>query len=352
MKIAAGNLARAVRHALLGCAAAGCAAAGSVAPATAQPPQAAVPKDDRPEEAEPAARDPLWSRRHSVGASLPFTSSTNVVGAANQTSIGMDFFFDTHVTYREQQNSLDGVFEVEGGFLKLNPEGATAPPVQKTRDRIRADLFYTRLLRPNAGPYVRFGLLTNAAPSNVLFTEATDVSVLRPGGARSFLSIPANGGFRTGGAFAPLLWREGFGVNARLLGSRTLTLDWRGGFGLRQNRYRGALFLDDDPATAALEYREAASFNQEGVEMTVVAAAHVRFLILNTHLDLFGDVGDFNPTIDWRSTIGWRLTGGLSIDYKADLLRLPQVRPESQLTQTVLLRYSFGSPPDDPAPEP
>ena len=50
-----------------------------------------------------------------------------------------------------------------------------------------------------------------------------------------------------------------------------------------------------------------------------------------------------DPTIDWRNTISWRLTDGLSIDYIVDLLRLPRVRAENQVSQSVLLRFSFGS---------
>ena len=161
--------------------------------------------------------------------------------------------------------------------------------------------------------------------------------------------------FRIGEAFSPHLWRQGAGVNVGMLRSRTIRLDWRAGIGFRQNRFRGALFLDDDPTTASLDYNEAASFNESGVEMTVVATTRYRFLLVNTNFDLFGSLlgqtgtglrnpeDDQNATIDWRNTLSWRLTNDLSVDYNVDLLRLPQVRPENQVTQTVLIRYSFGS---------
>ena len=309
----------------------------------------------RPEEIGIVTEAAPWSRIYSIGVSLPYSSTTNVVGAPNQTSVAVDVFLDAYLTYQRRQDFLSGVFEVEQGVLKISPEGSPPPPLQKTRDRVRADLFYTRFVSPRIGPYARFGLLTNARASSSLVTEDMVVAVRRIDGSRDALAVPANSNFRTGDAFSPHLWREGAGVNARLLRRRELRLDWRGGVGLRQNRFNRALFLDDDPLTPELEYREASSFNEGGVEMTLVATARLRLLLLNSNFDLFGNIfggsGDgfmettdeLHATIDWRNTVSFRLTSDLSIDYRLDLLRLPQVRPENQVTQSVLIRYSFGS---------
>ena len=296
-----------------------------------------------PEELGLVAEASPWNRRYSVAVTLPFASSRNVVGATNQTSIGMEAFFDTYVTYQRGGNFLSGIFEIEEGFLRLDPEGTAAQPVQKTRDRIRADVFYSRFLRPRLGPYARFGLLMTAAPSEALFTEDGKVLIRRLDGRVDDLFVPANSVLETSGAFAPVLLRQGAGLNARVVRTRSLTIDLRTGFGLRQNRFNEALFLDDNPASDPLEYREAPNFDQQGVEATMVASARYRFLLLNTNLDLFGGFRALDPTIDWRNTVSWRLTEGLSMDYIVDLLRLPRVRAENQITQSVLLRYSFGS---------
>ena len=296
-----------------------------------------------PEElGEVTEANPL-NQRYSIGVSLPFASTTNVVGAPNQTSVGLDVFFDAYLTYRKDQNFLSGIFEIEEGFVRLDPEAQATVPVQKTRDRIRADVFYTRFLHPRVGPYGRFGLLTNAFESNVLFTESRAVTRILTDGTRQGEVVPANTNFKTGDPFAPVLWRQGAGVNTRLVQNRVFTLDWRGGLGFRQNRFNESFFLDDDPTTEALEYRQAESFNQEGLETTIVGTARYRFLLLNTNLDLFGDFGEFEANVDWRNTVSWRLTRDLSLDYNIDLLRLPQVRDENQVTQAVLFRYSFGS---------
>ncbi len=309
----------------------------------------------RPEEIGIVTDTNPWSRIYSVGVSLPYSSTTNVVGAPNQTSVAVDMFLDAYLTYQRRQDFLSGVFEVEQGVLKLNPEGSPPPPLQKTRDRVRADVFYTRFVSPRLGPYARFGLLTSARTSQSLVTEDVSIAVRRIDGSRDGLSVPANSNFMTAARFSPNLWREGAGVNARVLRARALRLDVRGGVGFRQNRYNRALFLDDDPLTPELEYREAGSFNEGGVEMTLVATARMRQLLVNSNFDLFGNIfggsgdavvntsDDLHATVDWRNTVSYRLTSDLSLDYKLDILRLPQVRPESQVTQSVLIRYSFGT---------
>ena len=124
---------------------------------------------------------------------------------------------------------------------------------------------------------------------------------------------------------------------------RAVRLDWRIGAGLRQNRFAGAFFLDDDEATAALEYVEGANFNEVGLETTLVATVRYRSLLYNANLDLFSELAASEPSIDWRSTLSWRLTRELSLDYKMDLLRLPQVSDTIQAAQRVLFRYAIGS---------
>ncbi len=71
----------------------------------------------------------------------------------------------------------------------------------------------------------------------------------------------------------------------------------------------------------------------------------VRRLLLNTNLDLFADFEEFDkrPTLDWRNTFSFRLTGALSLDYRVDILEQPQVTDDTQVSQNLLFRYSWGN---------
>ena len=188
-----------------------------------------------------------WTRRYAVGVGVPFASTSNVVGAANQTSISTDFTFDIYLIYNLNQTYSSTIFEVEEGFIRINPENQESLPTQKTIDRIRFDTLYTWFFVPRVGPYVRFGLLTNLFESNVLVTEPTTVVKRNLDGTETTELVQANDDFFVGDAFAPVLLREGAGINVRLLRGRLASLDWRGGFGIRQNRFNGA-FVEEDAA--------------------------------------------------------------------------------------------------------
>ena len=284
-----------------------------------------------------------WNRRYAIGLSAPWTSTRNVIGASDETTFGADLFFDHYVTYQRDRDVFSGVVELESGFVKVRPEASAARPWQKTHDRFRGDVLYSRFLNARVGPYARFGLRTALFESNTLVTEDTLISREFINGRRELVFVPANSTFPTGDAFSPPEYREGFGLNTHLLQGQVVRLDWRFGAGFRQNRFAGAFFLDDDEATPELEYVEATNFHETGAETTVVATVRYRFLLYNTSLDLFSNFVSPEPSVDWRSTLSWRLTPELSLDYKVDLLRLPRVSDRNQVAQRLLFRYSIGS---------
>ena len=284
-----------------------------------------------------------WNRRYAIGLSAPFASTRNVIGASNETTFGTDLFFDNYITYQRDRDLFSSVLELESGFVRVKPEASAARPWQKTHDRLRSDVLYSRFLNARVGPYARFGLRTTLFESNTLVTEDTPISRQFVDGRRELAIVPANSTFPTSDAFGPPEYREGVGLNTRLLRGRAIRLDWRVGAGFRQNRFAGAFFLDDDETTPELEYVEATNFHETGLETTVVATVRYRFLLYNTNLDVFSDFAASEPTIDWRSTLSWRLTPELSLDYKVDLLRLPRVSDMNQVAQRLLFRYSIGS---------
>jgi len=284
-----------------------------------------------------------WNRRYSIGVGVPIADTSHVVGVANQTSVAADVTFDTYIIYNKDQNYWSNIFEIEEGFIWIDPENDPALPVQKTRDRVRYDTLYTWFFAPRVGPYVRFGALTNFFESRVLVTQPSTVIKHFLDGSTTAEAIAANDDFPVGDPFAPVLLKEGAGVNVRLIRGRVSSLDWRAGLGFRQNWFRGA-FVQDSAVGNVLEYSEVEDFNESGVETTIVGTVRLNRLLLNTSLDLFADFDEFDePTLDWRNTFSWRLTGGLSADYRLDILRQPQVTRDTQITQSLQFRYSWGN---------
>ena len=179
---------------------------------------------------------------YSIGIGVPFASTSNVVGVANQTSIGTRLHVRllpssttrTRTTSRRSSRSRKAS---SASILRTR----SALPVQKTIDRLRFDLLYTRFMESARWPIRSFRVADEPVRverardrahrwSTKQFLDGTETTEL----------IAANDDFQVSEAFAPVLLREGFGANFRLVRSRVVSLDWRAGFGFRQNQYNGA----------------------------------------------------------------------------------------------------------------
>jgi hypothetical protein len=177
----------------------------------------------------------------------------------------------------------------------------------------------------------------------VLATEPTLFRRHFIDGTTEDVAARANTNFKVSNSFSPVLLREGVGVNTRLVRERFTSVNWRVGFGMRQNLYSSTFVENDDPNTVPLDYFEIDTFSQTGLETTITASARLMSrLVFLTTFDLFGDFEDFSsPVIDWRNSLRLRLAGNLSLDYTLDVLRQPQVIDETQVSHSLLLRYSF-----------
>jgi hypothetical protein len=284
-----------------------------------------------------------WAKSMTVGLAGALNDTSDVVGVPNQTSYSGVAFFDTYLTYTNGPHFGSGIIELEEGFLKVDPEIGRALPTQKTRDRLRTDLLYTRFFKERIGPYVRAGFLTNVFAANTLATEDLNIAYNRLDGTRDVIFVPANSNYQTADSFGNLRFREGVGANLRLFKNRHAALNWRLGVGLRQNVFSDLYVLMDDPTTDEIDFFEVDDFNQEGIESTITGNARItRYLSYITDLEVFFDFDDMGePTIDWRNNLSLRLTRHLSLDYVVDILKFPQVVDTTQTSQSLLLRFSF-----------
>ncbi len=284
-----------------------------------------------------------WTHRATVSGAANIGSTDNFVGRPNQSTLGATAFLDLYSTYENGPHLFNGIFELEEGWVQIDPERGAKLPTQQTQDRLRVDTLYTRYMTERWGPYVRFGLLTNVFPAETLATEPITIAFNRLDGTRRVVSFAANQEYRTADGFGSLRLREGFGINVRLLRNDRAAVNWRGGLGLRQNIFNDAFVERDLVTTPELDLFEVDDFNQEGLETTLTANVRVaRRLSFITDLEVFADVDDTDdPTIDWRNTVSFRLSRYLSLDYTYDLLDFPQVSSRTQTRQNLLLRASF-----------
>jgi hypothetical protein len=292
----------------------------------------------------PKSRAQRWFSSLVIGAVGSLDQQRNVVGVNNQLSVSGSLFIDGQLAYNAGKHSASALLQIEEGGTQIRPQESDPLPLVKTRDRLRLDTLYAYYLRPSFGPYVRAAAESQAFRTNVLVTEDTTVLRQPTAGATFRETVSANDTFFVADPWEPTIVREGAGLNTRFVNNRWVTLNWRIGLGLRQNRFDGAWLLDDQRGTPEIEYTQVDSFNQEGIESTVIATARLPgWAVYATDLELFADFQELErPVIEWRNTLTLRLTRNLSLNYFLDLQRLPQVVDVVQFEQSVLLRASWA----------
>lgn len=292
----------------------------------------------------PQDRRSRWFRSLVVGAVGSLAQQQNVVGVSNQLTVAGSLFVDGQLSYNVKRHGLTLLGQVEFGASQIRPQEVEPLPLVKTRDRLRLDGLYTLYATPWLGPYVRATGDSQAFRTSVLVTEDTTLVRTFSNGQVATQAVPANGTFFVADPWQPTLIRQGAGLNARFVNNRFVTLNMRLGLGLRQNLYGGAWVIEDLPRTPELEYTQVDSFNQEGVEGTIVATARLPgWAVYATDVEVFEDFQDLSrPSIEWRNTLTLRLTRNLSLNYYLNLERSPQVVNTLQLEQSVLLRASWA----------
>lgn len=290
-----------------------------------------------------AASDSNWNHTVTLSGAASLSSTDNLVGRPNQSSVAATAFVDAYSTYENGPHAISNILEIEEGFLQVDPDIGPKLPTQQTQDRFREDLLYTRYINERWGPYARFGLLTNLFDAETLAVEPITIVYNRLDGTQEIVSVPANGTYKTADALGSLRFKEGVGINVRLFRNQIATINWRGGVGFRQSQFNGAFVENDLVTTPEIDFFELDDINQEGLETTLLASVRLaRRLSYITDLEVFADFDDTgNPTIDWRNTLSFRLTRFLSLDYTYDLLDFPQVSDKKQTRQNLLLRASF-----------
>lgn len=292
----------------------------------------------------PRTLNQRWFTSLVLGIDGNLTQQRNVVGVNNQLTVGGALFLDGQLAYTADKHRASALLQVEEGASQIRPQSLDPLPVVKTRDRLRLDTLYTFYAKPSFGPYARAAGETQAFRSETLVSEDSTLLRQYSDGSIGNEQVQANDTFFVANPWEPTILRQGAGLNTRFVNNRWITFNWRLGLGLRQNLYSGAWLPDDDPDTQRIELLQVDSFNQEGVESTIIATARLPgWAVYATDVELFADFQDAGrPSVEWRNTLTLRLTRNLSLNYYLNVDLLPQVVERAQLEQSVLLRASWA----------
>ena len=288
-----------------------------------------------PEEAEQAEKSD-WTLAGVLGGAATF-NRTDQVGEQAGWDLGLSLFFDTTASF--QRDAHQWITRLELEEEQTRPEDGE---FTNEGDRLFLHTIYTYHLVPWFGPYLRVGLETKLLDRHQVFESPQTVDELDADGAVVETHVDVDR-VQLGGPFAPLILQQGAGGNFRLLRRRTVELDLRLGFGARQTLANGLLVFEDvTGANDRLVPAEDATV--VGPEGTLVGIGRLsRWVTITSEFDGLLPVSDDDVVFTWRNQASLRLIRFVSINYRFNATRDPNLDVEDTIRteHDVQLRFSY-----------
>jgi ABC-type uncharacterized transport system auxiliary subunit len=297
-------------------------------------------------ETDPDRADPVdaadlrpWKLRVILGGDLSFRR-TEQIGEEAGWRVSFRAFFDGAARLVSGAHAWTSQLELEEGQTRL----ADQDTFQSDTDRLFFHTIYTYRFVSWFGPYARAGLETKLLPRYENFETPQDVVELDERGmpVRTLTGVSR---VKLGSTFAPLSVREGAGGNFRVLRTRFAELDLRLGFGGRQTAANGLYVFREGVDDAPGEILPVVDSNVVGFEGTLVGLGRVtRFITLSTELDGLVPVDpDDLSVVTWRNQVNVRLAAFLSLNYRFNLTRDPNlgIGTDVRTEHDLQLRFSF-----------
>ena len=318
-------------------------------------------KTDAAAKAESGARVEGWSPGLAVGASFNLVDSRSVVGQQDGTSFtfggGLDAALELNSGMHEWRNGV-------GVSLGMTRTPALDEFI-KTNDGLSFESIYLLHVIEIFGPFARFALNTQMLDATDVQPSAIDYVVANLDGTtdnftgrRLALTDP----------FQPLTLKQSVGVFVQPLRERIIELEARAGLGAQETFAEGGLAITDDDATDPIEVTELDDSFQVGAEVVlniwgffdeqkrIAYTAGVGALFPFVTSDLpEGDDRGLGELVVVEANLGLnvKILDFASLTYKLDVMRLPLLVDETQVSNSLLLTIggAWGSKAPEPPPE-
>ncbi len=299
-----------------------------------------------------------WRFRTSLGGSVLLNNRTEGYSSAPVgSSLGIDLFSDNRLTFNSDPHIWTTRLEIEEGQSLQPTIGTDNKPgslldgrLLSVKDRVYFNSIYIYQYLPWVGPYLRVGGETTLVDQQTYFEKPTQVVVQDTGGATIATHNGRDGKGETkfvlSGPLTPVQLKQGAGVNFRVLHNTTFDLDLRSGLGSRQYLARNQLVPKDDPNTPSFEVRRVAGTVLTGFEASALGQLRLtRYLQGSTELDALLPFDGLTATqLTWRSALSLRLGSYASLTYTLNVVRQPNVRPDTPWAteQGLQLRFHYA----------
>ena len=302
--------------------------------------------------------DEHWTFRSALGGSVLLTNrSEGYSSAAAGSSLGIDVFADNRARFASEPHLWTTRLEIEEGQTLQPTIGVDNKPgrlldgrLQSVKDRVYLNSIYIYQWRPWVGPYLRIGGETTLFSQFSYFDKPTTIVIQDADGnnpqTRTGIDGKGETRFELAGSLAPIQLKQGTGVNFRVLHNLLMDMDVRTGLGSRQYIARGQLVPSDDVATQSFELRQVRGTVLTGLEISALSLARLsRYIQASTEFDMlvpFEGIGQTQLT--WRNSVSLRLGSFAAITYNLNVVRQPNVRPDSPYAteQGLQLRFYYS----------
>ncbi len=298
--------------------------------------------------------DDRWSIRSSAGGDFLWNSRSGYDTEVG-TELALSFFLDNLIRFRLEPHLWTTRLEIEESHRllgRVSPDGSResifSGELEPVTDRMYVNTLYIYELLSWAGPYARVGGETSlfhryrapgAEQEVLIFDEDGQEMESHPAGTKDRVRLARS--------FSPLEFKEGAGVNFRVLRTANVDLDLRLGFGGRQYLSLGQLLANEERSTEnELVLERTSNSFLVGPETTIVGSARLtRYIQATTELDALLPLGDrYSTRYTWRNSVSLRLSTFASLIYTLNLDQNPNVGRENplHLDQRLGLRFSFA----------
>lgn len=291
-----------------------------------------------------------WTPQAAIGAAFGVGTSSSVVGQTDGTTVTIGAQLSGGVTYR------DDVHEWRNG-LKINEVFTRSPALHafaKTSDIFAIDSIYLYHFRsaPWIGPYARLQFDTALFQGFDKRAVETTYAIKRLSGATD---DRVGKTLRLSDPFQPARLQESLGVFAQYTPLKNTRFEFRAGFGARQTFAKGALAINDNSTTAAVEVLELDDVHQGGPAFGIEAES----LHYEGKIRLYGLFEAMMPVISsvddpegrsaaeltnllFEAGLSFKMVSWASLNYALRALKEPQVFDQFQVQNTLLLNFGWN----------
>ncbi len=329
------------------------------APALANPPPAVVSEDlekqaaDKLKQAKADKDKPKggWSRKLGLGATGATTSSSNVVGAVDGSTVQIGLLLDGEAKLISGAQEWLNTLKIQHARTKTPVMDAWI----KSSDNVelQSTWIYRLAALPWVGPFARARLQTQIATG--FDVRPTDVNVERTGVDSKVATSLANAesDIDLTAPFEPILVSETVGAFATPLQGKNINLDAKLGAGGQHVFARGGYALTGfDAPTSTVRVKELETTHQVGGENELEAKGELTEIIKwNARTRLFLPImtaseqkltGTDAMTTEIGAGLSVKLAKWASLDYVLNVRRIPLVLEKWQVQHGLMLTTGFS----------